>query len=259
MLNNDQLRAKCPAAFASRPASKVSDKYQFVPTHEVLDLLEKENWLPIHAKQQKTRNPESMEGTKHSILLRNASIAVANEGIGGTYPTLRIINSHDWSSRFQIFFGMLRLACSNGLFFAGANFVAFDVRHDQIKEDLAVILSRFASASTRMQATIEEWAGIELSYQQERELAIAGVRARFGQDFNGDMELAIALLNQARRPEDQGSSLWLAFNRIQENAIVGGLKVGRRRSRHVGNIAAEKSINETLFLAAEGMARLIKG
>jgi len=70
-----------------------------------------------------------------------------------------------------------------------------------------------------------------------------------------------------RRSEDNGNDLWRTFNRIQENALRGGMKArnatdemgrrGRRVStREVKGIDQDVKLNRALWQLAERMAEL---
>ena len=67
---------------------------------------------------------------------------------------------------------------------------------------------------------------------------------------------------QARRPEDLGHSLWTVYQRTQENLTQGGLPgrsaLGRRmRTRAIGSIDRDVSLNRALWTLAEQMRRLM--
>ncbi len=64
-----------------------------------------------------------------------------------------------------------------------------------------------------------------------------------------------------RRFEDIGPSLWHTFQRVQENAMRGGLPgrsaQGRRfETRPVGSIDRSVSLNRALWILAEEMRKL---
>ncbi len=50
------LAAQAPAALGNRPDNRVSDKYSFVPTDKVIDLLEREGWNLQKARQVSLAN-----------------------------------------------------------------------------------------------------------------------------------------------------------------------------------------------------------
>jgi Domain of unknown function (DUF932) len=104
---------------------------------------------------------------------------------------------------------------------------------------------------------------LELNPEEERAFAIAALALRFGERTEDQPPAPITAeqLLEARRPEDVGRSLWLAFNRIQANVVQGGqtgrTAQGRRiRTRAVGSIDGSVSLNRALWVLAEGMRRI---
>lgn len=234
-----------PAAFADKPAEHVSENYQFVRTADILQPFFDEGWGVMHACQQKVRSEEKNSETKHKIILApNMDIAALE--LGGLLPTINWVNSNDWSSRVEAMFGMMRLACTNGLIVKGAQFMQFSVRHDNIHEDIQTIMAQFRFNANQMLDTANAWNEITLDRQSQNTLAMAAARIRFGDEANSDHADSLLI---ARRSIDAEPTLWNIFNRIQENATKGGVKVGsmKRKSRKITNIRKDISINTELF------------
>jgi len=256
-LTNDNLRTIAPAIFSTAPAEHVSGNYQFVSTENVLGMMEQEGWGVISAKQQKVQQTHVASGrtntTKHTLLLRHRDTTPTAQKLGGLIPTIRLINSHDWSSRFSMFFGMLRLICSNGLTASGAQFAGMDVRHDNVRDDLQQVLQRFSAYSGSMLDTADRWDRVMLSNESRNTLGMQAARIRFGAQANSDH--ANYLLTP-RRYADASNTLWETFNVIQENAMQGGGKVGsmQRTARQITNIGKEHTINSELFELAASFA-----
>ena len=250
ILDNHQIAYQAPSIFAQAPANHTSPDYHFVNTGKILELLQSLGWGCYDAKQTHVRKPEDASTTRHMFSLRRINDNPQALELGGLIPTLIGINSHDWSSRFEFHFGMLRLICGNGLIVAGAMFDCFSIRHDRISEDIETILNKFASGANRMMELAHRWAQIQLSNDQALEFARRAAELRFGSEFAGKAE---SLIHQ-RRHEDLGNDLWRIFNVIQENCLRGGFKVAKRRAREVRNIAALRSLNTGLFQIAESYA-----
>jgi hypothetical protein len=70
-LDNDQLRRAVPSIFALEPWQRMSQRYRFVPTIQVLDRLRAEGFLPVRAMQGRTRVPGKGAFTRHMIRLRH--------------------------------------------------------------------------------------------------------------------------------------------------------------------------------------------
>ena len=247
-LSREDIQAIAPSVYAIRPASHVSEDYHFVNTGEVLDILGREGWQPFEAKQQKVRNQEKREGTKHMVSLRNPNIDITGLDLGGLIPTFTVVNSHDWSSRFKVMVGIFRLVCSNGMMIADGFVQGFNIRHDHITDDIEIVMARFSSTATKILETARVWDSTQLDEYAIQQFSLQAAKIRFGENSE-NLEAQARALNMARRSADMGNSLWRVFNRIQENSIRGGVKFQgmKRRIRALTNIDAEVSVNNDLF------------
>jgi hypothetical protein len=104
---------------------------------------------------------------------------------------------------------------------------------------------------------------LTLDDDEEHAFATAALALRFGETVDGlsPAPVTAAQLTMPRRIEDVGSSLWSTFQRVQENAIRGGLPgrsaQGRRiETRPVGSIDRSVNINRALWILAEEMRKL---
>jgi Domain of unknown function (DUF932) len=112
-------------------------------------------------------------------------------------------------------------------------------------------------------ASTEAMKALELVPEEERAFATAALALRFGERTEDQPPAPITAeqLLEARRPEDVGRSLWLAFNRVQANATQGG-QTGRTaqgqriRTRPIGSIDRSVSLNRALWVLAEEMRRI---
>jgi hypothetical protein len=114
-LSTETLMKKAPSIFADTSSERVSNRYLHIPTSKILDAMIANDFLPVSAKQ--TRSKDS-EHAKHVLHFSHKSISdrlTLNEEI----PLIRVQNSHDGKSSFQIDTGFFRLVCSNGLVMPG--------------------------------------------------------------------------------------------------------------------------------------------
>lgn len=251
-LDSQELKTRVPAIFASAPDAKVSPNYQFVPTHEVIRILEDDGWRIKSATQQRTR--DGRDTAKHMISMLHPDMQVSERDLGGLKPQVRIVNSHDWSSRLQIMIGMLRLVCTNGLMVSAGDVLNYNVRHDRIQEDVRTVLARIQSGSARLIATANAWNNIRLNDAQMMEFARAAVDLRFPGREGSEREGLAREMVSARRDIDTDRTLWNVFNRAQEAGMTGGFRVSRRRARPISNIANTVEFNQKLWETAEKLA-----
>ena len=250
MITNLQERA--PAIFATSPSEHLSERYRFVSTQEYLQAMESNGWLVASARQAKVRKG-SPEHAKHFITLRHRDHGAARADLGSITPQISFVNSHNGTSRVTFMLGLFRLVCSNGLIVQQGESYSQSFAHTRSAKEAADILTEdfFRQADSIVQ-TASDWADIALTFDQQMQLARTARDIRFGQDSTVD---PLDLL-RARRPADEGSNLWLTFNRLQENIMQGGMRYNgmRRRSRPVSNIGHEVIYNTQLWKAADGIA-----
>ena len=72
--NEELIRKYAPAAFATAPEEgRVSDRYTFLPTTEILSILQDEGWTAWKAQQVQARK-WSKDHAKHIIRLRHEDL-----------------------------------------------------------------------------------------------------------------------------------------------------------------------------------------
>lgn len=248
-LDSQELKTRCPAIFATAPDAKVSPNYQFVPTHEVLRILEDDGWRIKSATQQRTR--DDRDTSKHMISMLHPDFAVQARDLGGLKPQVRIVNSHDWSSKLQIMIGMFRLVCTNGLMVSAGDVLNYNVRHDRITEDTRTVMARIQSGSNRLVSTASAWDAIKLDDSQVMEFGRQAADLRFPGREGSERDSLARELVSPRRDIDAENTLWNVYNRAQESGMTGGFRVSRRRARPISNIAATVDFNQKLWEAAE--------
>lgn len=120
---------------------------------------------------------------------------------------------------------------------------------------------------------VQTWSGLELNGGEELALAQAAHFLRFA-DADGELTTAVQpqQLLKSRRAADDKRDLWTTFNRIQENAVRGGLDdtrpateaqrergiftPRRLRTRAVKSIDGDVKLNKALWMLAEKLAEV---
>ena len=259
-LDNDALRAHVPSIFAGEAHDSRSDRYVYVPTIEIVEGLRREGWQPFFAVQSVPRDGSRHGHAKHMLRLRR------DDQIGKAEAAeVIIVNSHDGTSAYQMFAGMLRFVCTNSMI-AGERFEEVRVSHkgkiqDQIIEGVFTVAEDFP----RLIDASEQMKEISLSEPEQRVLAEASLVARYGEE---DSPIRPEQIIIPRRREDVGQSLWTTFNVIQENVLRGGLsgrrqnangQIRRSTTRPINGIDQGVGLNRALWTLAEGMQRLKTG
>lgn len=256
-LDNDALHRHVPSVFAREAHDSRSDRYVYVPTIEIVEGLRREGWFPFFAVQAVPRDGSRHGHAKHMLRLRR------DDGIGKPEAAeVIIVNSHDGTSAYQMFAGMLRFVCTNSMI-AGERFEEVRVPHkggiqDQIIEGVYTVAEDFP----RLIDATETMKDTCLSRDEQQVLAEASLVARYGEE---ESPVRPDQIIAPRRREDAGQSLWQTFNVIQENLIRGGLngrrqtsdgRIRRSTTRPINGIDQNVGLNRALWTLAEGMQRL---
>jgi len=270
-LNNQDLQRVAPSIFASAPWEKVSDRYAFIPTIQVVDALRNEGFLPVKAMQSKTRIEGKGDFTKHLIRFRrdqdvprpypSPRVAV----VGQEIPEIVLVNSHDRSSSYQLSAGVFRVVCSNGMIVKSGDFGDIKVQHsgnivDRVIEGSYSIINDMP----KVMEQVESMKLIQLGNHEQHAFAKAALELRYPTDEAGNNGAPIEpdQLLMIRRHDDQTNTLWNTFQRVQENFIKGGLRgVGttgkRTTTRKINSVTEDVRLNKALWMLAEELGKQV--
>lgn len=268
-MTDDEVRLRAPSAFALAPHSRMSDRYAYIPTSDVIAGLRDEGFVPTFATQSRTRDASRKEHTKHMIRFRRADDAGVAPELGVLFSEICLVNSHDGSSAYQLYSGVFRLLCTNGLM-SGESTEAIRIHHKgDIVRDVIDASFTVVEDSKRAIAASQTMGQVNLNRDEQQILAEAAHTLRFDGGELGTVIQAEQLL-RPRRAGDTRSDLFTTLNVLQENVIRGGLtgytsgtdENGRRRrprrvrTRSVEGIDQNTALNRALFTLAERMAAL---
>ena len=256
-LSDELLQQVVPSIFAQEAHNSRSARYVYVPTIQIVRGLRKEGWHPFFAVQAQPRDGTRTGHAKHMLRMRRPDHMNDNQA-----PEVVIVNSHDGTTSYQMFAGIIRFVCTNSLI-AGDQFEEVRVHHkgnieDQIIEGVYTVAEEFP----RLIDASQEMAALKLSPDERRVFAEAALVARYGED---EAPVTPDQILRPRRTADVDQSLWGTFNVAQENIVRGGLlghrvsdsgRVQRRKTRAINGIDQNVGINRALWTLAEGMARL---
>lgn len=262
VLDNSALMKVAPSIFAPEPYQGMSDKYSFIPTIAVLDELRGKGWLPVKAREQKTRNEEKVGFTKHMIRLRKSGAPVM---VGDTLAEIILINAHDGGTAFQLYAGLFRLVCSNGLTVDEGSFQRITIRHSgDVVGEVAYAGKHIAKDAPKLASEVKRMQAVELLPSHQHAFAADALDLKYERDERGS-SLAPIMPDQVllpRRLADKGSDLWTTFNVIQENLIKGGIRgrsraeTNRRvRTREVQSVSGDIRLNRALWTLARELGR----
>ena len=265
-MTDDDLRQVAPSIFATDRHESRSERFTYIPTYEVVAGLRAQGFVPVRAIQGSSRIEGKAEFTKHMIRFQHPDYA-ARRSMGAVAPEVVLLNAHDGTSSYRTMSGVFRSICTNSMIVMEDG--ATDLRIPHKGDVLSQVIEGSFTVIEQSRLTLDRadaWAGVQLDQAEAQVMAEAAHIVRFG-DAEGETETPIkpAQLLAPRRRDDVGSDLWRVFNRVQENAIRGGLSaIGRdannrpRRatSREVKGIDADVRINRALWHLTERMAAL---
>ena len=264
--NMDVLRSYAPSVFAVHPSSKVSDKYRFIPTSEIVEALMDNGFACSSVVENRVRKDDKRGYQTHLLKFRPNSVDALK--VGDVFPEIRVKNSHDGLSALNIDAGLFRLACLNGMTVADSLIQKISVRHSgKMVTDAIEASFRVLSDMPKAIEQVKHWQSIELDPKEKLLLADAALSLKYEADEEGKMIAPIAPVSllHARRQGDQKADLWTTFNVIQENLIKGGQRgivtdqYGYRKrasTRAVTSIDGDTKLNKALWSLAEKMASL---
>lgn len=267
VLSNDDLRTLAPSIFAQDKHSSRSERFSMISTVEVLDGMRENGFVPVYAKQGNSRIAGKADFTKHMIRFRHEGQENVPRTLNMVFPEVVLVNAHDGTASYHLDGGLFRLVCLNGMIVQDAKFASLKIAH---KGDIVnkVIEGSFEVIEDSRQALIraESWAGVNLSRDEQLILAQGVHTLRFA-DAEGNVETPITpdQFLRTRRMEDRPTDLWTVSNRIQENAIRGGLSamghdsLNRPRmvtTREVKGIDGDVRLNKAIWQLTEAMAAL---
>lgn len=243
-----------------RHTGKTSEKYGFVSTAELVELVKAEGLYPVRAKQASVNIAENNGYQKHSVTFRYERDIARLYEVGEEIPEMTVVNSHMASSSIQFWSGMTRCVCDNQLTIKSAAISEVRINHSQfasqkVGEGVAAILAMLPAVGQQ----VAKFKAIELSPEEQVLFAESAAILRF--DTEKQIVNPSALLNR-RRYADKAPTLWNTFNAVQENIIKGGVRMQsnetgkRRRAKGVTSLAEDIRLNSALWQLTEKMAEL---
>jgi hypothetical protein len=157
----ERAQELAPAAFATKPADRLTKIYNFTPTTELISHMDSLGFQLTNAKQSKSKNanPLYTQYGTHILEFQNEQLYMKDErgNIEGR-PTIVLKNNHNGDSPLEFSAGLFRLVCSNGLIIKTHDMGGFKERHtkynlDQVRD----IVSQKVDGMTKHVNTITGW------------------------------------------------------------------------------------------------------
>ncbi len=268
-LTEDEMRRLAPSIFAIEAHESRSERFQPIPTIEVLRGLMREGFMPVGARQSRTRDEGRKDFTKHVIRMRRLDDG-KNYSVGDTVFEIILKNANDGTAAYDLMAGLFRIVCKNSLVSQTSTLDSLKVRHsgtaDSVQGKVIEGTYEVLRNAEHALAAPSDWSAIQLDKDEKMIMAEAAHVLRFDdQDSNLAQAIDPSRFLTTKRVGDRANDLWTQFNVVQENVIRGGLHGtarddhGRRRNvstRAVNGIDQDIKLNKALWLVASRMAEL---
>jgi len=265
-LEDEQLRVIAPSIFANQASNQTSDRYEFIPTSNVVTGLRKEGWLPVLARETKVRKPEKKDFCKHMIRFRRQDDLEKSYGtvaVNDLVSEIVVVNAHDGTASFQLHAGVFRFVCQNGMIVADTTIENHKIRHSgKMVDDAIEAAYQIVEETPKVFNQIEHFQGITLDTNEQEILAESALTLRWPEE---DRPFTAAQMLIPRRRSDQSPDLWTVFNRIQEKMLRGGIRghkrqasgrIQRTTSRAIKSVSEDLRLNKALWTLTEKFAAL---
>lgn len=245
-LTPSDIKEMAPSVFSTDYSKKLSEKYSFVPTFEVLENFEREGWTVTQANQIGRGNHAS-----HQVRLTNGGLTQVGDSIFQAV----IKNSHNGLKALTVGGGLYRLVCSNGLTLPSSAFQEFNFRHKNLNlDDVRRITDNFAKQIPLITNSVKSFENREMSIIESQDFMTKATMLRW--DKGSLPKIDVNTLLNPNRDGDVGSSLWKVFNVAQEKLVRGGEQYRSQRGRlssvrELKNFERVNQLNTKLWELAE--------
>ncbi len=240
------LKQDVPSIFANGASPKVSDKYTFVSTLDIIEKFEMEGWQVKSAIQK-----GKTQFHAHEIRLVNGDLPA----VGDSLIQAVIHNSHNGTKPLQISAGLFRLVCSNGLTVPTASSAEFKLRHKGIEMgEVRKITDQFVHTLPQLKQKVEMFESKIMTEAESVDFVNKATMLRWNSGSLPKIDVESWLNPQ--RQGDQENTMWKVFNRVQEKFVRGGEQVQNQKGRYIKmrelkNFDVVNRINTDLWELAE--------
>jgi hypothetical protein len=252
-LSIEEVKQNAPQAFATAPKPGVSSKYSFLPTSRIIEDMDRLGWKVNQAKSNRSRSSAAAEFGNHIVKFFHPDVYMKDQnGDIEAYVNIVVMNNHMGTGSFKFEMGIFRLVCENGLIIKDKDFGGFNMRHsgysfEQLQETLNTAMTRLPEVVGK----INDYNQIIMSKEAQKAFAQQAFALRSYQDRQLT-EIELEEFLAPRRKQDEGDSLWVVLNRIQESVLKGGYSITNkkdkiRRAKSIKNIQQDIKLNQQVW------------
>ena len=259
---------------ATNNGGKTTDRFAFIPTTRVIDILEKADWVPAKIAERRCNKEENRGFQNHLIRFRRKEDLEIKAVVGEMIPEIIVKNAHDGSSCFNIMAGLFRFVCGNGMIIADSTFATHRIKHIGFQDENVIdAVSDIVKTTPLIANKVFEFKEIIVSKPEQLVFAEAALLAKYGKPEQGTISekfnlesLITPMRNTDRFASSYNSpvtenSLWNSFNILQEKLVEKGGRFARnnyrtKRARAITSVSENVRVNQALWALTEKMAEL---
>lgn len=258
-MNTNTMTLLPQSALATHASPRMSGRYGFIPTNEIVDAFSRDGWVLTKGTEAKVRTEARKGLQRHLLRFAHQSQLEASQG---ERIEMLFINSHDGTSSAQLAAGVYRFACANGLVVADSTVASIRLGHHKLEIDTVLDAShKILGQAEKVTEVIHQWKNTPISKEDAFHLAEQGIKLRWPNEVLAPISPLVAL--SPSREADIGMDLWRVFNRVQSSLIQGGQHDGGRKTvfgkqfrvtRGIKALEANVKINSQLWELATILA-----
>lgn len=232
------------AAMSTNAHEKVTPKYKFIDTVDLLNRFANFGWVPVKYSEARTKKYQGYQ--THVVTLSHHDDSLTT--VGDSSLRILIINNHHASKALRIQVGLFRMVCANGMVVSDADFGGLCIRHmgEDIDARIEEFVDRIKVVAQALRGRINALRSLEMGQDTVKAFARQALSTRFkAEEITDDMVQGVLNI---RRPEDASNNAWEVFNRVQENVTQGFRSNDRTRAvRRLTSLKRDLDINERLW------------
>lgn len=227
---NTLLKPTSSLLTTSRDLSKTSERYKMTRDVEALASFNAAGFQLSAYKEVKARNPDMQSHKTYRAIYQNPALGTLADG---TSFTIIQKGASDGTNKLVITAGLFRILCTNTMVVGRDLFDPVAIKHiGEVDSQLDNLVDRLLDVAPRVFNTVKQMTARTLSPVEQIEFAAKAAELRFNsKEFNIDPKVLL----EARRPSDEGATLWNTFQRIQEGLIKGGYQVQSKLPKEDGS------------------------
>lgn len=244
-VNNDLDKA---VAFANtldvnniKNVQKIKQKPFYVPTVEVIEMLQNDGWLIKGVAEQREKNRKV---SSNYVQLHHPDFSLKNRlGKTEAVSSLTISNSCNGNKPLTMDLGLYRQVCSNGAITFDEHGERIQIKHTEVNyKNLRNFISLVNNKTDKVLESFGILQNKNMTVEEARKFAYEAAKLRHNEDQISDV--VINDLLSINRTEDEGNDLWTVFNRIQENltADINNFNTDIRLNKQLSAIADQYAL-----------------